>query len=102
MTHADLKQVSEKANVIYRKIQKLITKINNTYGPYTYQDFTELVSLFNEYTHLAKDPDSSTMGEILRALKVYRYRGAANEISGHFGEMMVAICDDTCNDLANE
>jgi len=42
------------------------------------------------------------MGEILRALKVYRYKGAVNEISGNFGEMMVAICDDACNDLAEE
>lgn len=102
MTHAQLKQLSEKANAIYREIQKLINKINNTYGPYSYDDFTKLVSLFNEYTHLAKDPDSSTMGEILRALKVYRYKGAVNEISGNFGEMMVAICDDACNDLAEE
>ena len=103
MTHSELKKLSDKANALYRRIQKLIDKINkNGDASQTSSDFIKLVSLFNEYTHLAQDPNGSTIGEIQSALKTYRYKGAAQDISGHFGEMMVAICDETCANLAEE
>lgn len=100
LSHADLKARSDKANNIYRQIQRLITKINKTGQAGT--DFQKLVLLFNEYTHLAMDPNESTMGAIKSALSQYRYKGAAQDASGNFGQMMVAICDETCSNLAEE
>ena len=65
MTHSELKKLSDKANALYRRIQKLIDKINkNGNASQTSDDFIKLVSLFNEYTHLAQDPNGSTIGEI--------------------------------------
>ena len=101
INHATLKALSDKANALYKRIQRLIDKINkNGDTSQTSEDFIKLVSLFNEYSHLSLNPQQCTLGTIKSALKTYRYEGAAQDISGHFGEMMVAICDDTCSNLA--
>lgn len=103
-THDELQKLNNQADVLYRNIQKLIDKINNTGGgtSQTSQDFFKLVQLFNQYTHLAMDPNTSTMGQIKAALKIYRYKGAAQDISGSFGELLTAACQDLPDDLANE
>jgi hypothetical protein len=61
---------------------------------------SQLISLFEQYTHLTMTPNKNVKAEIEEAIKLYRYSGAITDISGRFGEMMVAICDDFCADLA--
>ncbi len=102
LSFKELRKISDKANFLYKQINTLIDKINMKQGidEDVEADLSQLISLFEQYTHLTMTPNKNVKAEIEEAIKLYRYSGAITDISGRFGEMMVAICDDFCADLA--
>lgn len=101
LDHSELKKMSDNANNLYRKINKLIDKINKAkQNKDTSKDLMELVNLFEQYTHLTMTPTKNVLAEITAALSLYCYNGAIYDTSGRFGQMMIATCDDLCYDLA--
>lgn len=102
LDYKDLMKKSEQANGLYKQINQLIDKINSTTDADTEADLLQLVSLFEQYTHLTMTPNKNVKSQIDEAIKLYRYGGAITDISGRFGEMLVAICNDSCANLAEQ
>lgn len=86
------------AKKLYKEIQILIDKINATGN--NVNDFLKLCALFQQYSNLTIDPNKSTVASIQNALKAIHYKGAVTEISGAFGEMIVALGDNVVDSLA--
>ena len=102
LDYKDLIAKSYHANELYKQINQLIDKINSTTDANTEADLLQLVSLFEQYTHITMMPNENVKAQIEEAIKLYRYGGAITDISGRFGEMLVAICNDSCSDLAEQ
>lgn len=99
----ELEARREKAKNLYNEIQSLINKINQEEQPQSEDNLQTLIKLYEQYTHLSKDSlEDSTIGGIEKAIGERRYENTANAIGGRFGEMLVAICDDSAANLAEE
>ncbi len=103
LSHQELMVRHNKAKDKYKEIQSLIDKINKEKQPQSEQNLQTLIRLYEKYTHLSGDSlENPTLEGIEEAIKEKRYQNTANAIGGKFGEMLVAICDDTASNLAEK
>lgn len=103
LSNEELKARRIKAQNTYDKIQSLISQINKGEQPQSEENLQTLIKLYEQYTHLSGGSlISSTIGDIEKAIGEKRYQNTAGAIGGHFGEMLVAICDDNAANLAEE
>lgn len=101
LSHQELMTRHYQAQSIDKKIQSLINQINKEKQPQSEQNLQALIRLYEQYTHLSEDSlENPTIERIQEAIKEKRYQNMANAIGGKFGEMLVAICDDTARNLA--
>lgn len=102
LTHEELMAFSNKANQNYKIAQKIIKQINKK-GQATSEEWNNLISAVKEYTHITPNfpqYSESALGAIQEALKQRRYADVIHSIAGQFGEMLVATCGDTIDNLA--
>lgn len=103
MSFQELRNRHNKAKTMYTQITELIKKIKSDGQPQSSENLKKLIQLFEEYTHLSGDSlQSCTVGEIETAIGQHRYDGTYGNIAGKFGEMLVAICDDTAESIGEE
>lgn len=98
----DLKASRMQAEILRKEIDALITKINSQQNAQSLDDLRKLELLYQQYTHLSYDSNDHTIGAIEKAIGEKRYDGAASNIAGQFGEMLVAVCDDKMFTEANK
>lgn len=98
----ELRRLSKQANAIFTEINTLIDKINKDQSSQSLDDLKKLEQLYKQYTHLSYDSNNHTLGAIEKAIGEKRYDGAASNIAGQFGEMLVAVCDDKIFKEANK
>lgn len=101
LTYQEILKRRNKSYQLYQNINTLIDEINSS-GLQEEDKFLKLVNLFNQYSNLSLNPKKHTLGDIQAALQQCGYRGAIADVSGSFGEMMVAVCNDTCYNLAEK
>ena len=97
-----LKKRRSQAKQLYQKIQKLIDTISNQKGQQSLNKLLELEKLYQQYTHLSYDSDDHTLGAIEKAIKEHRYNNTKAQVSGDFGEMIVATLGDKIFKEANQ
>lgn len=99
----ELDSRKDKAQALISQIQSLITEINKGAQPQSQKNLQTLIQLYEQYTHLSGDSlTDSTIGGIEKAIGEHVYKNSATAIGGHFGEMLVALCDDSCATLAED
>lgn len=98
----ELKKRRLQAKQLYQKIQKLIDEINNQKEQQSLNKLLELEKLYQQYTHLSYDSNDHTLVAIEKAIKEYRYNNTKEQVSGDFGEMVVAILGDKIFKEANQ
>lgn len=103
-SYRDLLNRRKRALALLSQIQALITKINTGEQPQSGADLNLLINLFEQYTHLPINfsVTEASISQIEKALGESIYKGAAANIRGYFGEMLVAACDDKIESIANE
>ena len=103
-SYRDLIKRRKHALKLLYKIQTLITKINTGEQPQNEDDLNHLINLVEQYTHLPIEfsVTEASISQIEKALGESIYKGAAANIRGYFGEMLVSACDDKIESIANK
>lgn len=90
----ELKKRRNQAKQIYQKIQKLIKEINDQKSQQSLDKLLQLQRLYEKYTHLSYDSNQHTLVAIQKAIKQHRYNNTKAQVSGDFGQMVVATLGD--------
>lgn len=98
----ELKKRRDQAKNLYQKIQKLIIEINGQTAQQSLNKLFELEKLYEQYTHLSYDSDDHSLVAIQKAITQHRYNNTKQQISGDFGEMLLATLGDKIFKQANQ
>lgn len=102
LTIDELKKRRKQAKKLYQTIQKLITEINNQKSQQSLDKLLELEKLYEQYTHLSYQSSDHTLTAIEKAITQHRYNNTKQQVSGDFGEMLLATLGDKIFKEANQ
>ena len=102
LTVDELKKRRKQAKRLYQTIQKLITEINNQKSQQPLDKLLELEKLYEQYTHLSYQSSDHTLTAIEKAITQHRYNNTKQQVSGDFGEMLLATLGDKIFKEANQ
>ena len=102
LTVDELKKRRKQAKQLYQKIQKLITQINNQKSQQSLDNILKLENLYEQYTHLSYQTNDHTLAAIQKAITQHRYNNTKQQVSGDFGEMILATLGDKIFKEANQ
>ena len=102
LTIDELKKRRKQAKKLYQTIQKLITEINNQKSQQSLDKLLELEKLYERYTHLSYQSSDHTLTAIEKAITQHRYNNTKQQVSGDFGEMLLATLGDKIFKEANQ
>lgn len=100
-SYDELKKNYENANRLEKKINNLITEINNSPQPQDDKKIKELIGLYEQLTGMAPEGEP-TVEEIKKSISDYRFTATKQSVAGWMGEALVAACGDVATTLGKD
>lgn len=101
-SHSQLMQLRSKKQKQLQEIKRLIAEINKGKQPQSDTNLKKLTQLYTKFTDIIPNQQFNTVAEIEKAIAAFRYTGTIQQVAGKFGEQLVAICDDTAEDMGKK
>lgn len=98
-SHSQLMQLRNQKQKQLKEIKSLINEINKGKQPQSDSNLKKLTKLYTEFTDIIPNKQFNTVAEIEKAIAAFRYTGIIQQVAGAFGEQLVAICDDTAENM---